>query len=126
LASARGAALILAFYPGDDTPGCTKQLCSYQDDLGQLTGLGARLWGISPQNIESHERFAKKRGLTFPLLADPDRLAIKAYGVNGPLGHTRRSVFVLDAEGVVRWSHVGMLGITFQSSEKLAAALKAI
>lgn len=124
LADARGSAVILAFYPGDDTLTCTKQLCSYQDDLGLLTGLGPKLWGISPQDLASHEQFAAKRGLAFPLLADPDRLAIKAYGLAGPFGRTKRSVFVIDAEGVVRWSHVSMLGITYQDSEQLAAALR--
>ena len=126
LADAQGAPLVLAFYPGDDTAVCTRQLCSYQDDLGLLTGLGARLWGISPQGLDSHERFAAKRSLSFPLLADPDRVAIKAYGVNGPLGHTKRSVFVLDGEGVVRWAHVSSLGITYQDADTIAAALNAL
>jgi peroxiredoxin Q/BCP len=126
LADARGSALVLAFYPGDDTLVCTKQLCSYQDDLSQLTGLGATLWGISPQDIDSHENFAMKRGLGFPLLADPDRVAIRAYGVNGPLGHTKRSVFVLDADGVVRWSHVSRLGITYQDTATLTGVLRTL
>ena len=125
LSDAGDSPVVLAFYPGDDTLTCTKQLCSYQDDLGLLTGLGAQLWGISPQDLASHERFASKRGLTFPLLADPDRAAIKAYGVGGPLGHTKRSVFVV-ADGVVRWAHVSTLGITYQDSERIAAALKAV
>ncbi|MCA1712425.1 MAG: peroxiredoxin [Actinobacteria bacterium] len=126
LDDAKGAPVVLAFYPGDDTLTCTKQLCSYQDDLSLLTDLGATLWGISPQDVESHERFASKRGLSFPLLADPERQAIKAYGVNGPLGHTKRSVFVLDGDGVVRWAHVSTLGITYQDTDKIAAALKAL
>src|SRR3954468_13733442 len=126
LSEARGSCMVLAFYPGDDTMTCTRQLCSYQDDLGLLTGLGARLWGISPQDVTSHEKFAAKRGLSFPLLADPDRIAIKAYGVNGPLGHTKRSVFVIDGEGIVRWSHVSALGISYQDAEKIASALKAL
>jgi peroxiredoxin Q/BCP len=126
LADAQGAPLVLAFYPGDDTAVCTRQLCSYQDDLGLLTGLGARLWGISPQGLDSHERFAAKRSLSFPLLADPDRVAIRAYGVNGPLGHTKRSVFVLDGESVVRWAHVSSLGITYQDADTIAAALDAL
>jgi peroxiredoxin Q/BCP len=126
LADAKGAPVVLAFYPGDETPVCTRQLCSYQDDLGQLTELGATLWGISPQGLDSHERFAQKRGLSFPLLADPDRIAIKAYGVNGPLGHTKRSVFVLDGGGVVRWAHVSALGLTYQDTQKIAAAVQAL
>lgn len=123
---ARGAPVVLAFYPGDDTMTCTKQMCSYQDNLARLTDLRAQVWGISPQDLDSHERFASKRALTFPLLADPDRTAIKAYGVNGPLGHTKRSVFVLDAEGVLRWSHVSTLGLTYQDGDTLADVLRTL
>jgi peroxiredoxin Q/BCP len=126
LADAHGSVLVLAFYPGDDTPVCTRQLCSYQDHLSELTGLQAQVWGISPQTVASHEKFAQKRGLSFPLLADPDRVAIKAYGVNGPLGHVKRSVFVLDKDGVVRWSHVSMLGITYQHSDTIANVLRGL
>ncbi|MEO6204131.1 MAG: peroxiredoxin [Mycobacteriales bacterium] len=126
LADARGGPVVLAFYPGDDTLTCTKQLCSYQDDLSLLTGLGATLWGISPQDLVSHERFATKRSLSFPLLADPERVAIKAYGVDGLLGRTKRSVFVIDGVGVVRYAHVSTLGITYQDSDTISAALKAL
>lgn len=125
-ADARGSALVLAFYPGDDTMVCTKQLCSYQDGLASLTDLKAQVWGISPQGLDSHEKFAAKRALTFPLLADPDRVAIKAYGVNGPLGHTKRSVFVIDAEGILRWSHVSTLGLSYQDTDTLAKVLQTL
>lgn len=123
LADGRGSALVLAFYPGDDTPVCTRQLCSYQDDLGRLTGLGAQVWGISAQDVASHERFAAKRSLTLPLLADPDRTAITAYGVAGAFGRTKRSVFVLDRDAIVRWSHVSTLGLSYQDSDTLATVL---
>lgn len=126
LAAARGAPLVLAFYPGDDTFTCTRQLCSYQDDLTGLTGLGAALWGVSPQGLDSHERFAARRGLSFPLLADPDRQAIAAYGAAGPLGRTRRAVFVLDAAGVVRWAHLSTLGVTYVDSERIGAVLRGL
>ncbi len=126
LADARGSALVLAFYPGDNTPTCTRQMCSYQDDLGALSGLGAQLWGISPQGLDSHQKFAQKRRLAFPLLADTDRVAIKAYGVNGPLGHVKRSVFIIDADGLVRWSHVSMLGVTYQDSDTIANVLRSL
>lgn len=126
LSEARGAAVVLAFYPGDDTPVCTRQMCSYQDDLGRLTGLHAQVWGISPQDIASHEKFATKRGLSFPLLADPERVAIKAYGVNGPLGHTKRSMFVVDADGILRWFHVSTLGLSYQDSDTLAGVLQTL
>ena len=126
LTGARGSCLVLAFYPGDDTLVCTKQLCSYQDDLARLTDLRATVWGISSQDLDSHERFAAKRALTFPLLADPERTVQKAYGVAGPFGHTKRSVFVIDGEGVLRWSHVSTLGLTYQDSDTLAEVLRGL
>jgi peroxiredoxin Q/BCP len=126
LSEARGSSLVLAFYPGDDTMVCTRQLCSYQDDLARLTDLRAQVWGISPQGLDSHEKFAAKRALTFPLLADPDRIAIKAYGVNAPLGHTKRSIFVVDAAGIMRWSHVSTLGISYQDGDTLVSVLQSL
>jgi peroxiredoxin Q/BCP len=123
LSQHRGTPVVLAFYPGDGTPVCTKQLCSYQDDLQVLTGLGAQVWGISSQDVASHQRFAERRGLTFPLLADTDKTAQRAYGVVGPLGMTKRSVFVVDREGVLRWSHVSTVGLRYQDVDTLAGVL---
>ena len=123
LSEQRGAPVVLAFYPGDETPVCTRQLCSYQDDLQVLEGLGAQVWGISSQDVASHQRFAERRGLTFPLLADTDKTAQRAYGVVGPLGMTKRSVFVVDREGVLRWSHVSTVGLRYQDVDTLAGVL---
>ena len=125
LSEARGSSVVLAFYPGDNTPVCTRQLCSYQDGLGSLTALDAQVWGISSQDVDSHEQFAVKRGLSFPLLADTDREVQKLYGVAGPLGHTKRSIFVIDPAGVLRWSHVSLFGVTYQDTEAIADALRA-
>jgi peroxiredoxin Q/BCP len=122
LSAERGHPVVLAFYPGDDTRTCARQLCSYQDDLGLLTETGAVVWGISTQDLDSHARFAAKRGLTFPLLADTDKAVVAAYGVNGPLG-TRRSVFVVDADGVVRWRHVAAVGLTYRDAGEIAGVL---
>ena len=126
LADHLGTPVVLAFYPGDETPVCTRQLCSYQDDLQVLTGLGAQVWGISSQDVDSHRRFAEKRGLTFPLLADTDKAVQRAYGVAGPFGLTKRSVFVVDAEGVVRWSHISTIGLTYKDVDTIASVLKAL
>jgi peroxiredoxin Q/BCP len=126
LAQHRGTPVVLAFYPGDGTPVCTKQLCSYQDDLQVLKGLGAQVWGISSQDVASHQRFAAKRGLTFPLLADTDKAVQKAYGVSGLFGMTKRSVFVVDREGVLRWSHVSQVGLTYQDVDTIAEVLKGL
>jgi len=123
LSDLRGAPVVLAFYPGDDTAVCTKQLCSYQDQLSRFADLDAVVLGISSQNLDSHERFAAKRGLTFPLLADPDKTVIRLYGVDGAFGTTKRAVFVVDAEGVLRWRHVSALGLTYQDVDTITGVL---
>ena len=103
-----------------------RQLCSYQDDLELLTGLGATLWGISAQSVASHERFAAKPGLTFPLLSDPGKRVHELYGVKGVLGRTKRAVVVLDAKGVVRWGHASAIGLTVKGSETIASVLRGL
>ena len=123
LSAQRGAPVVLAFYPGDETPVCTRQLCSYQDDLGALTGLGAVLWGISAQDLASHERFATKRGLTFPLLSDQDKQVHALYGARGPMGLPKRAVVVIDGEGRIRWRHASQIGLTYQQTETIAKVL---
>ncbi|GAA1238673.1 peroxiredoxin [Kitasatospora nipponensis] len=126
LADAKGHPLVLVFYPGDDTAVCTKQLCSYTSDLDRFKDLGATVWGISPQGLESHEAFARKHRLGFPLLADTDRTVAKAFGIAVPGLGLRRSVFILDATGAVRWKHVALAGLTFQHSDTLAEQLAAL
>jgi len=123
LSAERGHPVVLAFYPGDDTPTCTKQMCAYTSELDRFKGLDATVWGISPQGLDSHEKFARKHGLAFPLLADTDGVATKAYGI-GLLGLSlRRSVFILDSDGVVRWKHVAMVGVTYQNTDTLTEQL---
>ena len=126
LSDQRGAPVVLAFYPADNTPGCTRQLCSYQDDLDALTGLGARLWGISSQDLQSHERFARRRGLTFPLLYDADKSVHELYGAKGVMGLTKRTVVVVDADGFVRFHHASQLGLTHQSAQTIAGVLRGL
>ena len=125
LSACRGKPVVLAFYPGDNTPVCTKQLDSYQGDIGGFVEVGAQVFGISPQSVESHDEFSCKRGYGFPLLADTDKKVGETYGVVGPLGFYRRSVFVIDAEGVIRYVHRAMAGLTFKPSSELIAAVKA-
>ncbi len=94
--------LILYFYPADFTPGCTKEACSFRDLQGDLLGAGLRVVGVSPQGTESHRRFADKHGLNFPLLADPDKQAVKAYDLDGPLGiGVRRGTYLIGRDGVI-------------------------
>ena len=110
--------MILAFYPGDFTAVCTKQFCSYRDDGERIDRLGAEMLGISPQSVDSHERFTSEHGLNVPLLADEDRSVAKAYGVTaGPL--VRRSIFLIDEEGVIRYRHVARLGLGYKDVDDL-------
>ncbi|MGW2921733.1 peroxiredoxin [Streptomyces angustmyceticus] len=119
----RGRPLVLAFYPGDDTSVCTKQLCSYSSGLEQFQDQDAEVWGISPQDVDSHERFARKYDLRMPLLADTDRRVARAFGVAAPGIGLRRAVFLIGADGTLRWKHVALLGATFQSLDTLARQL---
>jgi peroxiredoxin Q/BCP len=120
----RGRWLVLAFYPGDFTPVCTRQFCSYRDAADRLDELDAEVLGISPQSLDSHERFRAKYGLTVPLLADPDRAMIRAYGVLGPGGLVRRSIFIVDPTGIVRYRHVALLGLHYKDVEALKRSLR--
>jgi len=126
LADFAGRPVVLVFYPGDDTPVCTKQLNSYNDDLAQFADLDAQVLGISAQGLESHERFAAKHGFGFPLLSDPDKAVAAAYGTLGPIGFPRRSVFIVDAEGIVRYAHRAIAGLTFRPVSELVDVLRSL
>jgi len=97
-----GEALILYFYPADFTPGCTREACDLRDLHTQILGAGLRVVGISPQSVDSHRKFSKEFSLPFTLLSDETKQAVKAYGVDGPLGiGVRRATFLIDAKGKV-------------------------
>ena len=126
LADFRGRVVVLVFYPGDNTPVCTRQLNAYTNDIDQFAEVGAQVLAISPQSVESHDDFScKQGGFAFPLLADPDKAVGQAYGVLGPLGFYRRSVFVIDRDGIVRWAHRAVAGLTFRSTAELVEAVRA-
>ena len=120
-----GSTVVLVFYPGDDTPVCTKQLCSYNNELQQFTGLGAQVLAVSAQDVASHDRFATKHGFDFPLLSDTDKSVAQKYGTLGPLGFPRRSVFVIDKAGMVRYAHRAIAGLTFRPVDELVGAIRA-
>jgi len=119
-----GQPVVLVFYPGDDTPVCTKQLCSYNSELAQFAELDAVVLGISAQDVASHEKFAGKHGFAFPLLADVDKSVCDSYGILGPLGFVRRSVFVIDRQGVIRYAHRALAGLTFRPVDELTEAVR--
>jgi peroxiredoxin Q/BCP len=119
-----GHPVVLVFYPGDDTPVCTKQLNSYNEGLEQFEELEAQIIGISAQTVASHDKFAGHNGFRFPLLADTDKKVAELYGTLGPLGFPRRSVFVIDAEGIIRYAHRAIAGLTYRPVSELVEAIK--
>ncbi|GAA3809792.1 peroxiredoxin [Streptomyces chiangmaiensis] len=121
--AAREHPVVLAFYPQDNSGVCTKQMCSYSSGLEQFTDLGAEVWAISPQDVDSHEEFARKNNLHMPLLSDPERSVAKLFGVAAPGIGVRRSVFLVAPGGRIAWKHVALVGLTWQPVEKLTAEL---
>ena len=123
LADYAGRPVVLVFYPGDDTPVCTKQLNSYNDGLERFEGLGAQVLAISAQDVTSHDRFSGKHGFAFPLLADTDKQVASSYGTLGPIGFPRRSTFIVDADGVIRYAHRAIAGLTYRPVDELVDVL---
>lgn len=128
LADLRGAPVVLAFYPADWSPVCGDQMALYNQILPEFRRLGAQLVGISVDGVWCHAAFAGERGLHFPLLADfePKGAVARRYGVyREHEGTSERALFVIDAGGVVRWSHVSPVGIN-PGADGILAALEAL
>lgn len=111
LSAQRGAPVVLAFFPAAFSSVCTKELCTFRDSMGALNKVNAKVFGISVDTFFSLKAFQKEQGLTFPLLSDFNKDAIKAYDVYNPdmigmKGIARRAVFVLDGQGTVRHAEV--------------------
>jgi len=123
LSEQRGRRVLLLFYPGDNTPVCTKQFCSYRDQAEDVSGLDAVIVGISNQDVDTHAGFVAKHGLNVPLLADEDGAVAKAYGAWRPVVGTRRAVFAIDEDGIVRHRHMHALGLDYQEVDELKQAL---
>ena len=126
LSQFRGQTVVLVFYPGDDTLVCTKQLCAYNNELSQFSNVNAQILAISAQDIASHEAFSAKQGYKFPLLSDTEKTVASLYSVVGLFGLPKRSVFVVDANGVIKYAHRSVLGVTYRHvSELIEAVAKA-
>ncbi|MGN6503733.1 MAG: redoxin domain-containing protein [Pseudolysinimonas sp.] len=124
LSEHRGHPLVLAFYPLDASITCTRQLCEYANEFEGFESLGADLWAISMQDLNTHQGLARKNGLTFPLLADTRHGVADQFGVTMLDGHAiRRSVFIIDGDGVVRWKHVAMLGLGYRGAQEIRQKL---
>ncbi|NLX97229.1 MAG: thioredoxin-dependent thiol peroxidase [Rhodopirellula sp.] len=131
LSALLGNPVVLYFYPRDDTPGCTSEACAFRDRKNELVKLGAKVLGVSTDDVTSHEKFRDKFSLNFPLLADTEHKVAEKYGAwreKTRFGKTsmgiQRSTYLIDAEGVVRkvWKSVKVEG----HDEAVIAALEAL
>lgn len=129
LSDLKGSPIVLYFYPADDTPGCTREACAFRDRSEELKKLGAKVIGISPDEVASHVKFRTKYNLNFPLLADTDHAVAEKYGAwreKNMYGKKKmgiaRSTFLIDAEGKIAkvWKAVKVDG----HDEHVLAALK--
>ena len=118
--------VVLVFYPADHSPVCTVQLQTYSHDIAEFADVGAQVFAISPQSVAEHEGFAAEHGLAFPLLADEGKKVGEAYGILGPLGFYRRSIFVIDAAGIIRYAHRATAGLTFRPVDEIIDAVRAL
>ena len=117
-----GRALVLFFYPKDDTPGCTAEACAFRDSYSDLQALGAEVWGVSGDDAASHQRFASRHNLPFPLLVDRGNQLRKAFGVPSVLGLLPgRVTYVIDGEGVIRHVFNNLLDGAAHRNEARAA-----
>ena len=129
LTELKGYPVVLYFYPRDDTPGCTREACAFRDQKAALKKLGAKVFGVSPDDIESHVKFRKKYKLNFPLLADPNHKVAEKYGAwreknmygKKTMG-IQRCTYLIDEAGKVAklWKRVKVDGHDEQVLEALA------
>jgi peroxiredoxin Q/BCP len=126
LSDHRGERVVLLFYPGDNTPVCTRQFCSYRDNAEAFAALDATVVGISSQSVDSHESFTAEHGLNVPLLADESAGVAKAYGAYQPVIGTKRAAIIVDEEGIVRYRHDHLFGLDFQTVDDLRDALESV
>jgi peroxiredoxin Q/BCP len=126
LSDHRGNIVVLLFYPGDETPICTKQLCSVRDRWPDYVATGAEVVGISTDSIESHKKFAEHHQLPLRLLSDRDGTVSQLYGARSLIpGKVARSVFVIDAQGILRHSDIRPLGLFRPKDDATLEAIRA-
>lgn len=120
-----GKKVLMVFYPGDNTPVCTSQLCDYRDGISDFQDLDVQVLGISGDSVASHKKFKAKHKLPFPLLSDHKLKVAAQWGCKGMLG-MKRAVFLLDEQHIVRYQHVESLAIFRRKKEELLEAIEAL
>jgi len=124
LSDHRDKTVVLLFYPGDNTPVCTAQLCSVRDHWSEYQATGAEVVGISTDSVESHEGFAEKHQLPLPLLSDPDGKVSAEYGMKSWLpGRSARGVVVIDKEGKIAYHKVQALSLFKPKDDHVLTAI---
>ena len=123
LSAKKGQRLLLVFYPGDNTPVCTAQLCDYRDGIEVFKGLAVEVVGISVDGPDSHRAFRAEHDLPFTLLSDPDLEVARQYGCKALIG-MKRGVFLLDEELIVRYCHVESVAVFRRRREELIEAIE--
>ncbi|HZE72976.1 MAG TPA: peroxiredoxin [Pyrinomonadaceae bacterium] len=125
LADHRGKVVVLLFYPGDETPICTRQMCSVRDRWEDYQRTGAEVVGISTDSVESHGKFAAHHELPLRLLSDAAGKVAHAYGARSLIpGKVARSVFVIDGEGIIRYRDVRPLGLFRPKDDEILRAIQ--
>ncbi|HTH50738.1 MAG TPA: peroxiredoxin [Pyrinomonadaceae bacterium] len=125
LSEHKGKVVVMMFYPGDDTPVCTKEMCSVRDHWSDYQATGAEVVGISTDSVESHDKFASKHDLPLRLLSDPDGKVRDLYGANSLIpGRTGRAEFVIDPTGKVTYRKVRPIGLFRPSDDEVLAEIK--
>lgn len=125
LSDSRGKVVVLLFYPGDETPICTRQMCSVRDRWEDYAATGAEVVGVSTDSVESHKKFAEHHELPLRLLSDAAGEVANLYGARSLIpGKVARSVFVIDASGVIRYRDVRPLGLFRPKDDEVIAAIR--
>ena len=125
LSDHRGKVVVLLFYPGDETPICTRQMCSVRDRWEDYAATGAEVIGLSTNSVDSHKSFAEHHDLPLRLLADVDRQVADLYGARSLVpGKVARSVFVIDPQGVIRYRDVRPLGLFRPRDDDIIRAIQ--
>jgi peroxiredoxin Q/BCP len=121
----RGKVVVLLFYPGDETPICTRQMCSVRDRWEDYASTGAEVVGISTDSVESHQKFAEHHDLPLRLLSDESGAVANLYGARSLIpGKVARSVFVIDANGIIRHRDVRPLGLFRPKDDEVIKAIR--
>jgi peroxiredoxin Q/BCP len=126
LSDQRGKVVVLLFYPGDETPICTRQMCSVRDRWDDYAATGAEVVGISTDSVDSHQKFADHHQLPLRLLSDADQKVANLYGARSLVpGKVARSVFVIDGNGIIKHRKVQPLGLFRPKDDEILSEIRA-